>query len=377
MPRKERPAPLADTFFRKLRGNDGDIDCPEAIPVHNTFIQFGAPEGPASGEVRLSTAPAWIGPSLQSAVRAAGQSTVQVPLQNQPTPTTPPSEEHVEEESKNDAGKDSTSNTLIHSASPKKVPAPMTRYSLSASSARAAGLPTGGSRDVVASYATIMSPQNCEQGEDDSDSGDDDDATPSAAPGELPSLGSAKHAEGLCKRCCFFPKGRCQNGHGCEFCHLDHEKRKRKKKKKSARRGTGSDGEDEAPEAEKGAPSSGQEPGSRRPPVGLPLTAPPTLPPRGLPLPTESAPPVTLTAGQEAGTPESCAVHHMHNMYPDHSVYTGYEVPPLGFDMAAYARAMSAYYGRYAYGPAYGAPISTPQVIAPGGVPGRALPPPR
>ncbi|CAE8604960.1 unnamed protein product, partial [Polarella glacialis] len=50
----------------------------------------------------------------------------------------------------------------------------------------------------------------------------------------LPSIGSAKHDEGACKRCCFFPKGRCTNGQNCEFCHFDHEKRKRKKKKKGA-----------------------------------------------------------------------------------------------------------------------------------------------
>jgi len=63
--------------------------------------------------------------------------------------------------------------------------------------------------------------------------------------GDLPSLGSAQHAEGLCKRCCFFPKGRCQNGKDCEFCHFDHEKRKRKKKKKKkAKQEEGSDSDD-------------------------------------------------------------------------------------------------------------------------------------
>lgn len=46
----------------------------------------------------------------------------------------------------------------------------------------------------------------------------------------LPSIGSAGHQEGTCKRCCFFPRGRCSNGSDCEFCHLDHEKRIRKSK---------------------------------------------------------------------------------------------------------------------------------------------------
>jgi hypothetical protein len=46
----------------------------------------------------------------------------------------------------------------------------------------------------------------------------------------LPSIGSADHAMGTCHRCCFFPKGRCQNGYDCTFCHFEHDKRSRKKK---------------------------------------------------------------------------------------------------------------------------------------------------
>lgn len=48
---------------------------------------------------------------------------------------------------------------------------------------------------------------------------------------ELPSIGSKGHDIGTCKRCCFFPKGRCGNGSQCGFCHFDHEKRVRKKRK--------------------------------------------------------------------------------------------------------------------------------------------------
>jgi len=47
---------------------------------------------------------------------------------------------------------------------------------------------------------------------------------------DLPSLGSLGHFAGLCSRCCFHAKGRCQNGHDCRFCHFDHEKRQRKTK---------------------------------------------------------------------------------------------------------------------------------------------------
>lgn len=54
--------------------------------------------------------------------------------------------------------------------------------------------------------------------------------------GELPSLGSAKHATGECKRCNFFAKGRCLNGKDCTFCHLPHEKRKPSRQEKRERR---------------------------------------------------------------------------------------------------------------------------------------------
>lgn len=74
----------------------------------------------------------------------------------------------------------------------------------------------------------------------DSESSAEDDGVlfPPAAlgPDGLPSRGSVGHAEGECKRCCFFPKGRCGNGHDCNFCHFDHDRRKRLKKKK--KRGT-------------------------------------------------------------------------------------------------------------------------------------------
>lgn len=54
-----------------------------------------------------------------------------------------------------------------------------------------------------------------------------------AAPKGPPSLGSAAHAEGTCKRCSFFPKGTCTNGAECEFCHFEHEKRPKRHKRKN------------------------------------------------------------------------------------------------------------------------------------------------
>lgn len=227
MPKKERPAPLPDAIFRaKLEQHapaDNEAPCiPEEIPVHNTFIQFGSPEEAEPGKQHLSTAPAWIGPSFQSMI----QSVVQPP------------EYPTQEWSSLSAPK--------KLPSPKKVP--VMRYSLSASSARAAGVATTA---VVASYdpygswpdesTTAAASAVAKTADDASDSEDAEanstkdtpiSAAACAVPDDLPSAGSAQHHEGLCKRCCFFPKGRCLNGKDCEFCHFDHEKRKRKKKKK-------------------------------------------------------------------------------------------------------------------------------------------------
>jgi len=42
---------------------------------------------------------------------------------------------------------------------------------------------------------------------------------------KLPSLGSANHATGECRQCNFFAKGRCRNGHDCNFCHFPHQRK--------------------------------------------------------------------------------------------------------------------------------------------------------
>jgi len=54
----------------------------------------------------------------------------------------------------------------------------------------------------------------------------------------LPSVGSASHFTGECSRCCFFPKGRCNNGKDCTFCHFDHERRPRRSKRGGAKNKT-------------------------------------------------------------------------------------------------------------------------------------------
>merc|ERR1719502_1175158 len=69
-----------------------------------------------------------------------------------------------------------------------------------------------------------------------SENGEEDDDTDQVDLGEPPSVGSALHASGECKRCNFFAKGRCQNGKDCSFCHYPHEKRKHSRQEKRERK---------------------------------------------------------------------------------------------------------------------------------------------
>lgn len=142
-------------------------------------------------------------------------------------------------------------------------------YALTPSSARATGLqhtrpspqplilPTVQSRMMQAPPAAARRQQlhpeqfvgeHVEDDEDNEDESDEEGAVPMhlrnpldaprPPPGALhPSLGSANHVTGACKRCCFFPRGRCANGFTCEFCHYEHDKRKRKTKKKASKCG--------------------------------------------------------------------------------------------------------------------------------------------
>lgn len=94
------------------------------------------------------------------------------------------------------------------------------------------------------------------------DSPEGESASPLSMEAKLPSEGSVGHFDGTCKRCCFFPKGRCSNGASCEFCHFDHEKRARasKSQKKKAK-----------------AEEEGNMPPGLEAPPGLSLEAPPGL----------------------------------------------------------------------------------------------------
>lgn len=63
----------------------------------------------------------------------------------------------------------------------------------------------------------------------------------SADPVGLPSIGSAGHEQGLCKRCAFFPKGRCKNGADCTHCHMEHPKQVRHRRRPQNRQGRRAD----------------------------------------------------------------------------------------------------------------------------------------
>lgn len=63
-----------------------------------------------------------------------------------------------------------------------------------------------------------------------------EESEPSSNSDALPSVGSALHYAGECKRCNFFAKGRCQNGKDCSFCHFPHDVRKPTRQEKRDRR---------------------------------------------------------------------------------------------------------------------------------------------
>jgi len=113
---------------------------------------------------------------------------------------------------------------------------------MSPRSAKAAGrwLASPPGRRAWAKAASSTRSSSCAS--EDGDSSDDEDLGLCPAYSEnaaLPSAGSAGHGAGTCRRCCFFPKGRCNNGYDCNFCHFFHEKRKPKTKKKKHKRKKG------------------------------------------------------------------------------------------------------------------------------------------
>lgn len=227
----------------------------EEVPVRRTFIQFGLSElhGPADDLPQaLSTAPASAGRSISESLEAVEDyEGYQLP---------------------------SASVTGSHSGVSSEV---AVTYRLSPTSARAAGcwrptlanaelvagnpqsgagtpesrgaggrrirladlLPSPGSSTTAPMFfgqasGDAASNASSEDDANSSASGDEEDQGPCLVYSESvepPSAGSVAHGEGSCRRCCFFPKGRCNNGQDCQFCHFSHEKRRPKNKKKKTR----------------------------------------------------------------------------------------------------------------------------------------------
>lgn len=89
--------------------------------------------------------------------------------------------------------------------------------------------------EEAADCVAAVDSQKAENIEPESSEEDRDSVAEYIAPEDLPSMGSALHASGDCRRCNFFPKGRCGNGKDCTFCHLPHEKRKPTRQEKRER----------------------------------------------------------------------------------------------------------------------------------------------
>jgi len=97
--------------------------------------------------------------------------------------------------------------------------------------AGAAGAPVELAAAASPAKATVADVDDDDDGDHSTDGSDASSpllAAPQAGPSGHPSVGSADHAAGTCRRCCFFPRGRCMNGYDCQFCHYEHEKPKRK-----------------------------------------------------------------------------------------------------------------------------------------------------
>jgi len=244
-----RPAPL---LLGALPPAERELVLPDwcrEVPVRRTFIDYRCPEeSPRLSLSRslsgLSTAPA----SLAGSVRESLDEVTSCPVRSLQSLTSVAAREQA------DAGSAASSarRSMASSASTSAT-LPLVSYRMSPISARAAGLMQE-RLDCADAKPQIDKCAEAEVGrvrssgstdEDCESSGDEDDDedlglcpiyTEGAA---LPSAGSAGHADGSCRRCCFFPKGRCNNGEDCQFCHFAHEKRKGKAKKKKSKKRSG------------------------------------------------------------------------------------------------------------------------------------------
>lgn len=171
-----------------------------------------------------------------------------------------------------------TSTFASHFAPPAQIMAPIAREAQAV--CRPAAGSAGSSAVPPAPLGRVEQEDSNaeEEAEDDSD-GDapqqqqqplrSPEDVPKPPPGALhPSIGSESHEEGTCKRCCFFPRNRCNNGYDCDFCHYEHEKRKRKNKKSKKKNKAGQE------EASSEATAGGTGPGAAGDATATPASEP-------------------------------------------------------------------------------------------------------
>eukprot|EP00425_Heterocapsa_triquetra_P026829 CAMPEP_0195094980 /NCGR_PEP_ID=MMETSP0448-20130528/46570_1 /TAXON_ID=66468 /ORGANISM="Heterocapsa triquestra, Strain CCMP 448" /LENGTH=188 /DNA_ID=CAMNT_0040129099 /DNA_START=54 /DNA_END=617 /DNA_ORIENTATION=- len=184
--RRPAPAPLSDELFSKqapvLLGSTSYGYC-----VKNTFLDLPSVHTPSSTKVRnpLLTAPAGLSKKMVFPLRAANG----VPTTPILTPVLTPVSQRSEIPHRDSL------ECIIDSAGEKED--------------------ENEENEELSEDESPMQPQQLVR-----------DEVPKPPPGALhPSMGSIAHTSGACKRCCFFPRGRCMNGYECEFCHYSHENR--------------------------------------------------------------------------------------------------------------------------------------------------------
>lgn len=250
---KRRPTPLLlEALLGSFDSNDDyqahRVQPPHGlasteVPVRRTFIEYGCQSDSYCGQQAVSTAPACM--SL-SAMRGNILNELCGEDDASPSTCSPSDAGRSSGRSSEDADWPVMGPTVLVA---DRLPAVL--YHMSPTSAKAAGYwtretsarssrsfpsqPVGGSDRIQDEAEAAEVGSSASTGEDqESDDDEDRHFCPEySKDAKLPSAGSALHGEGQCKRCCFFPKGRCNNGESCQFCHFAHEKRKPKHKKKT------------------------------------------------------------------------------------------------------------------------------------------------
>mmetsp|Transcript_4793 Transcript_4793/g.11219 ORF Transcript_4793/g.11219 Transcript_4793/m.11219 type:complete len:310 (+) Transcript_4793:98-1027(+) len=229
---KQRPAPL---------NLELPFDLPEwcrEVPVRKTFIDYRCPEeSPRGGQTvsGLNTAPASLCGSVLSSLEAISSEPCHAGGQRA-TDVLQDACSAASTEQRSSASSGSPQAKAGQAVAAYRKSQARTSFSLERSEqcddedAAEPGKP----KEVTSKLHihSISTDEDCGSSPDEDDEEDVNICPIYMAGAALPSVGSAGHAEGTCRRCCFFPKGRCNNGKDCLFCHFSHERRKSRAKPK-------------------------------------------------------------------------------------------------------------------------------------------------